>query len=319
MKTDVMIPVSYNDCFKLRDNINEIRKYFDTDKIVVVGCGKIRAAIPEVWKRDVVFLDEDELLSLSDVSSYFYDMVGAKSCHYKPTWYYQQFLKLCYAKVSTQEYYLVWDADTALVKPHSFFDPQTSLPFFDMKGEYHPPYFETINRLFPDVNKIAGDSFISEHMVFKKQYVLEMMAEIEKNQTVAGTLFWEKILNAATAENLKSTPAFSEFETYGSWVLTRHPGTYAMRQWTSMRNGIDYYPTMKKALKDRRFLAKEFDAVSLEYGHSKQQYVMSPMSILFWNPLFKTIWKPTYLTHFLHDRGLAYWPGEKEAYRTSRK
>ncbi|MCD7726152.1 MAG: DUF6492 family protein [Clostridiales bacterium] len=317
MKMDIIIPVSFNDCFKLRDNITYIKKYIVANNIIVIGCEKVYDAISELWNDSVLFINEEELISLSEVTSYFYHIT--ESSFSKPTWYYQQFLKLCYAHITQNEYYLVWDADTALVKPCSFFDSTTGLPYFDMKTEYHAPYFSTINTLFPDVNKIARGSFISEHMVFKKQYVLEMINEIENNISIVGTSFWEKILNAAKADNLKTTASFSEFETYGSWVLTRHPDSYILREWSSLRHAVNYYDSMKSALKDRFFLSKEYDAVSIEYGHSDIKYIMSPMSILFWNPLFKLIWKPSHLMHFLHDRGLAYWPGEKEAYHTKGK
>lgn len=317
MKMDVIIPVSYNDCFKLRDNISYIKKYIDADKIVVIGCEKIRLAIPELFNSNVTFMNEEDLIPLSAVKSCFYNIVDDSRC--KPTWYYQQFLKLRYADLSENEFYLAWDADTALVKPCKFFDTETGLPYFDMKTEYHAPYFSTINALFSDVNKIAKGSFVSEHMVFKKQYVLEMIHEIENNSSLPGTAFWEKIFYAAKIDDLKTTASFSEFETYGSWVLTRHPDAYILREWSSLRHAVNYYGSMQKALKDRYFLAKEYDAISIEYGHSDVKYVMSPLCVLFWNPFFKLIWKPSHLIHFLHDRGLAYWPGEKEAYRASKK
>lgn len=317
MKMDMIIPVSYADCFKLRDNIKYIKKYIAANKIVVIGCEKIRLAISELWTDNVCFINEESLLSLSDVTSYLNKRV--ESSYAKPTWYYQQFLKLCYANIAENEYYLVWDADTALTRCCAFFEQETNKPYFDMKTEYHTPYFETISTLLGDVNKIAKGSFISEHMVFKKQYVLEMISEIENNLSIPGTVFWEKIFNAAKADYLKSTAVFSEYETYGSWVLTRYPNAYILRDWSSMRNAAKYYSSMKKALKDRYFLRKEYDAISIEYGHSDKKYIMSPLCILFWNPLFKLMWKPSRLTQFLHDRGLAYWSGEKETYRAAQK
>lgn len=316
MKMDVIIPVAYNDCFKLRDNIKYIQKFIAADKITVIGCEKIRSAIPELWNNNVVFMNEEELIPLSDVKSCFYNIAGTSRC--KPTWYYQQFLKLQYAALADNDYYLAWDADTALVKPCHFFDDRTGKPYFDMKTEYHAPYFTTINALFPDVNKIAEGSFVSEHMIFKKQYVLEMIREMEANTSISGTVFWEKIFNAAKLDDLQNTASFSEFETYGSWILTRHPDSYILREWSSLRHAVNYYDSMQQALKDRYFLAKEYDAISIEYGHSDVKYVMSPLSVIFWNPFFKLIWKPSHLIHFLHDRGLAYWPGEKEAYRAKK-
>ena len=102
-------------------------------------------------------------------------------------------------------------------------------------------------------------------------------------------------------------------------MMKRHPDSYVMRNWNSLRSGIKYYPTIKKATKDSYFLAKEYDAVSIEYGHSNQKYYMSPLSIIFWNPVFKHLWTPSVLFRFLQDRGLAYWPEAHKEYIQKKK
>lgn len=314
---DIVVLSSYNDCHKLYGTVKNLSECVDADRIVVIGCSQIYGELKDLWAQNIVFMDENDILPIADVREYYRSLVpsGGNS----PNWYYQQFLKFSYAEHSNADYYLTWDSDTALVKKHTFFDTASGKPYFDMKTEFHKPYFTTIRNLFPDVDKIATGSFISEHMVFHKTRVLEMQNEIMQNTAIDGDKYWQKIFHAADINELKVTAAFSEFETYGSWMRVRYPEEYLEREWKSLRNAVCYYPTMEKALKDCEFLSKEFDAISIEDGHSDKKYIMTPLSILFWNPVFKRIWNPTKLFDFLHDRGLAYWPGEKEEFERRKK
>lgn len=314
---DIIVLTSYNDCPKLRGTAKNLLDNVQADRIVVIGCRQVYDELKDLWSSNIVFMDENDILPIEDVREYYRKLVpnGGNS----PNWYYQQFLKFSYAAYSHTDYYLTWDADTALVKKTDFFDSVSGKPYFDMKTEFHKPYFTTIRNLFRDVDKIATGSFISEHMVFCKQRVLEMQKEIMQNATIPGEEYWQKIFHAADINELKITAAFSEFETYGSWMKVRYSEEYLEREWKSLRNAVCYYPTMEKALRDSAFLAKEFDAISIEHGHSDKKYIMTPLSMLFWNPLFKYLWKPTKLFDFMHDRGVAYWTGEKEAYKEKQK
>lgn len=314
---EVVVLTSYTDCHKVYGTVKNLAENVQADRIIVIGCADVFQELSELWTNRIIFVDENDILPIDEVRSYYRKLVpvGGNS----PNWYYQQFLKLSYAEYTDAQYYLTWDADTALVRKCSFFDEGSKKPFFDMKTEFHKPYFTTISKLFPDVSKVAEGSFVSEHMVFSKQRVLEMQREIMKNEKIEGRSYWQKIFHAADTHDLRTTAAFSEFETYGSWMSVRHPNEYLNREWNSLRNGVCYYPAMEKALKDSVFLAKEFDAVSIEYGHSDKKYIMTPACRLFWNPLFKYFWNPTKLFDFMHDRGIAYWPGEKEEYKKKRK
>lgn len=316
-KMDVVVLTSYIDCHKLHGTVKNLLGSIDSNKIIVIGCKQVQEELKDLWNSKIVFKDENEILPIDEVREYYRELVptGGNS----PNWYYQQFLKFSYAEHAEADYYLTWDADTALVKKHVFFEDKSGKPYFDMKTEFHKPYFTTIQNLFSDVDKITQGSFISEHMVFHRQRVLEMLDEITQNETIAGENYWQKILNAADRHDLSTTAAFSEFETYGSWMTKRYPEEYVQRTWASLRNAVKYYPTMEKALKDSMFLSKEYDAISIEYGHSDKKYIMSPLCVLCWNPIFKYFWKPTQMFEFMHDRGFAYWQGEKEEYKRKRR
>ena len=178
-------------------------------------------------------------------------------------WYIQQFIKMQFARFTNDDYYLIWDSDTIPLKHVQLFD-ESSRPFFDMKTEYHVPYFETINRIFPDIRKTAKGSFISEHMLIKAEYMRELINETESRAELKGADFQEKIINAINVNDLAYS-GFSEFETYGSYVVARHPNAYSLREWHSLRCGRRFYSDLSVIDEEnRRWLSQKYDALSLE-------------------------------------------------------
>ena len=61
-----------------------------------------------------------------------------------------------------------------------------------------------------------------------------MLDKIEENNTFDGDNFFEKILNAVEFEDFPMI-AFSEFESYGSFVDTYYPNLYIKRNYNSFR------------------------------------------------------------------------------------
>ena len=91
----------------------------------------------------------------------------------KVGWYFQQFLTLAFALTSyCKGYYLTWDSDTLPISELHFF--QDGQPLFTMKKEYHRPYFNTLQRLI-GLDKTSSKSFIAEHMIFKPEFVCEII------------------------------------------------------------------------------------------------------------------------------------------------
>ena len=86
-------------------------------------------------------------------------------------------IRLQYAMICNDEYYMSWDGDTVPCKAFSMFD-SSGKPYFDMKHEYHEEYFITMHKILPEVDKIAGCSFISEHMIFNRNYMMIKHPEI---------------------------------------------------------------------------------------------------------------------------------------------
>ena len=178
-------------------------------------------------------------------------------------WYFQQFLKLGYSRICDNDYYMVWDADTIPVKKVHMFS-KNKTPYFHLKTEYHKPYFETINNLFDGkYSKKINGSFIAEHMMFKTEYVKDMLKEIEDNKKIPGKYFFEKIINGISEINDLNNSGFSEFETYGTYVYSKYNKAYKIAKWKSLREGI-YYISLPINDDQIKWLSKKYDAVSFE-------------------------------------------------------
>ncbi|MBO4899343.1 MAG: glycosyltransferase family 2 protein [Lachnospiraceae bacterium] len=202
-------------------------------------------------------------------------------------WYYQQFLKLTYAYSCKDEYYLIWDGDTFPCCNFSMFsgasdENATAIPYFDVKRENHAEYFETMGQLIPGLEKVIGPSFISEHMLFKKEYVLELINTIEANNDIPGEVFWEKIIHCVGNDRIQKS-AFSEYETYGTYMAIKHPSAYRLREWHSFRLGGEFFDPSTISDSDYEWLGKDFTAISFE----KNQTVREDHKNLFDNPVYQ--------------------------------
>ena len=165
-----------------------------------------------------------------------------------------------FARFISDEYYLIWDSDNIPVKPLNVFGER---PYFDMKKEYHAPYFETISKILPGIHKAVKGSFISEHMLIKTEYMREMLDKIESNERLKGRDFQEKIINAINIEHLEGS-GFSEFETFGNYVMICYPDSYALRKWHSLRSKSFYEDISQIDDEQIKWLSKSFDAITLE-------------------------------------------------------
>lgn len=180
-------------------------------------------------------------------------------------WYFQQFLKLGYARICDKEYFLTWDSDTLPLKGLCFFS-EAGKPYLDVL----PPvaedlaYSQTISKLWADgsVKKQHNLSYITEHMMFKTSIVKDMLDEIENNTLLEGDTFYEKILNAVPISELNLS-GFSEFETYAAYVTSKDPELYEMRKWNNLRHGKVYFG-QQPSQAQLDWVSKKCDVVSLE-------------------------------------------------------
>ena len=281
-----IIPCVPEDYLRMHDRYIRLFEYLSISELIFIGPESLK----EYVQKDIFdglfgdgrtsFLDEKELVVLGDIKP-VYDEIFSKCTQTKPSsvnWYYQQFLKMAYARICKGEYYLCWDSDTVPLRDISMFDAGGK-PYLDVKKEFNDSYFLTIQKLI-GCGKLIEKSFISEHMLFNKEYMLELIDFIE-SRDIEGKNFCEKILNAVGADNLNT--GFSEFETYGTWIGLKHSSAYTLRNWFSFRNANFFVDVKDLNDEDTMWLAKDYDAASFE----KYQTTVEELTELFRTPRYR--------------------------------
>ena len=173
-------------------------------------------------------------------------------------WYFQQFLKFAFINVSNMdEHYLIWDADTVLLRSIDFFD-SSGRGCYTKAKEHHKPYFETFEALF-GVPPNREFSFISQHQLINKSILREMLDDIQKRNSSAKDWSW------AIMQNLRGegTNLFSEYETYGHYAKWKYPETMSFRSLDWTRNGVSIagYPPDPFKLEE---LSKQYSFAAFE-------------------------------------------------------
>lgn len=241
-------------------------------RLVFVGSEKVGELVKTLNLGDRVgFLDEDSLLPFQEVWDVLNDhmselLQGDTVPRGGVGWYYQQFLKFELAKQCENEYYMTWDGDTIPCRLVKMF-ADDGKPYLDNKNEYHELYFTTMAKILPGSRKLIRSSFISEHMMFHAPTVKDLMDVIGENRSLMGETYWEKILRAIEPMQVHQS-AYSEFETYGTFIAMRDPYRYKIREWHSFRLGGEFFDPETICERDYIWLGKDFDAISFEKGHS---------------------------------------------------
>lgn len=209
--------------------------------------------------NSISFINEDTLVQKEKINEFLWKMRSISTR--RVGWYEQQFLKMAYSKICRKEYYLVWDFDTIPIKSIKMFE--NGHPFFDMKSAHHIPYFTTIERLIPGLI-FSNQTYISEHMMIRTEFMKNLIDAIESNSKIPGKLFWEKILMAIDIKDIGKS-GFSEFEIYGSFVDTKYPKFYYHRNWYSKRDTVTFFNNSENLDEDDiNWLSQEYHALTFE-------------------------------------------------------
>lgn len=230
---DVMIPVAGKDINFMPRVIEYCKRCFpELRKVYVVTPARevANATTKTSQFNGVTVVNEDTLLEGLSFGTVAKLIKNATPKRISTGWFFQQFLKYAFAlSPYADEYYLTWDADTLPLARIEFFKDEQ--PLFTIKTEYHENYFSTI-RCVLGLEKCIKGSFIAEHMLFDVSLVKELIDAISQSD-VKGEIWYEKIINACNFD--KNMQAFSEFETYGTFVSTRYPDLYGHRTLCTFR------------------------------------------------------------------------------------
>ncbi len=286
---DALIVVTADDCKRLQPLYPRLIENYPYGKLCFIGPADVGAIIASDSRinNNSFAVDENSLIPFNEVHKCMAERLkdilkGREMPRAVTGWYYQQFLKMQYSVVCQDEYYMVWDGDTIPCREIDMFQAETGKPYLDLKHEFHPEYFDTISKILPGFRKVIERSFISEHMLIKKEIMRHLIEDIEKNDSITGKYFWEKIINSIPPEKI-SDSSFSEFETYGTYVAMCFPDVYKLRDWHSFRLGAQFFGIDTITDRDFKWLSKDFDAISFE----KNQAMFGDGNTFFNDPAYQ--------------------------------
>ena len=233
MRMDIVIPVKTNLVqLAIDKTIPSVLSKLTYKQVFIVTKKQNFQYFYSAFQDSISLMDEDDIvdgLTIEKVRKYF----ESKNVDQKRAgWYFQQFIKLGISQSKEiSDLYLVWDADNVVLKPISFISNENKV-LHDISSEYHKPYFELIEKLI-GIKKQVDYSFISEHLVFDKNIVLNLLNQISNR---IGFDWWIEILEKIEYDHL-SNSGFSEYELYGNFVTKYHPDYFMIRQLNKTRSG----------------------------------------------------------------------------------
>lgn len=273
----ILIPLWWRDKDRVYETIEFLQKNLTPKKIIIAGPASMEKEmnIPE----GVEYLDGNLIvsgMSKEAIAEVIVDMQRKAAVEEKPNragWLMQQFIKLGFGRFTDDEEYLVWDADTHLIDAIDFkINGKPKFVIYD--HHMHIEYLPTINRLFGKTMKTQGEyTFVNHYALFETNLVREMLDTIEQNPDVEGNTWWEKCIRAISIEDLTRS-GFSEFETYGEYVITNHPDAY------EYETGYIHLLSGKKFLGENPskeildWVSKDFKTVSFEGYDNPSEYWM---------------------------------------------
>ncbi|EJV2652404.1 hypothetical protein N6393_004046 [Vibrio vulnificus] len=173
---------------------------------------------------NVVAINENDIISEERIKN----LKSIKFPYYQTRfgWYFQQFLKMEFARSSyCQGDYLIWDADTILLKKIHFSDGSKAI-FTKGEEKLNPFYVENYKKLLK-INKTFSFSLISQHLFVDRLVMITMLEEIER--VYNGCDFCEAVLNTIEGD---SPSLFSEYETYTNFYANLNkPYLIVERKW----------------------------------------------------------------------------------------
>lgn len=285
-RVPLVVPTIKTDFLVFCKNIDIFKKFLPISHIYVVGDEELKGVVP--IGDFFIFVNEKDLLPINHLKQLF-----ASRCMNLPKgqhgcgWYIQQFIKMIFATVCEEEYYLLWDSDTVPVKEIQVFD-KDGVPFLDTKTEFFKSYFDTIGNLFPGLGKDYPRSFISEHMLIKSSIMKSLLNDITSNDRLVGDTPFEKIINTINIVDLQKA-GFSEFETFGTYVYSKFREEYRFRVWTSMRFGACFFNKgdfLEQDILD--WLAVNYYAISFEKGDEESTFFSSIVKIKLFRRYFSS-------------------------------
>ncbi|WP_068614091.1 DUF6492 family protein [Paenibacillus tuaregi] len=213
---DVLIPAIEKDLVTLPFVIDGLRKYVNHPIGTIYIVSPSSTAIRQLCrKKNCTFVNENTVLPITKKDIHYRSKTWDRS-----GWLFQQLLKLSGDKICRNRHFLVTDADTVLIRPHTFF--QNGKTVFYYRKWSHPEYFRIHTRLLGQ-KAASPKSFVNHYMLYDSVKLARMKRKIESKCGLS----WHAAILAKL--NRKKQFGFSEFETYGNFVYTNYPGTVLLK------------------------------------------------------------------------------------------
>lgn len=220
---DVIIPLSPRHIPMLPLVIEGVRKYImhPVQNIYVVAT--LNENIIETCKdHDLTFIEETSVLGYDKTRI---DYI-CKNQQDRSGWLYQQLIKLYGERVSSQEKFLILDSSTVFISPKIFC--HNGQDILDHSDEWHRPYFTMYERMMLR-KTVSKTSFVCHYMLFDRNKLLDLKSDVELRFQKR---FDEVILDLIDREECSS---FSEYETYGNYVMSKWPESIKHEYWFNKR------------------------------------------------------------------------------------
>jgi hypothetical protein len=218
---DVLIPAAEKDANVLSLAVQGIRRNIRHPIAQIFIVSPDSARIREVCRENrCEFVPEKELVALAPESIGL--VVNGVD---RSRWIFQQFLKLSGDAIVSQEYYLVVDADTVMVRPQVF--EREGRIVFNYSDEYYRPYMVMYERLLKEA-VVCPVSFTSHQMLFSVDVLREMRRAIEG---IHGCPWQEAILRNLDRTEMSSC---SDYDTYGQYAFMHHAERIAIEYWFNL-------------------------------------------------------------------------------------
>ena len=202
-----------------------INSYIDTRKIIIsVPDEDYNLALTEFsllkLKAELIIKKDSDIINKKDRVFIKKSLKKFNNCRMYG-WYIQQFAKLAMLELESKSggCSLIWDMDTIPLRPLCFFSNKDDVLNCFYSTSYHEEYFNTIRKIF-GLEKVTVNSFIGQSLPVSNRYYLEFINELEGLDSKG----W--LSNLILSINYKAAAAFSEYETIGTYIESKHPGAY---------------------------------------------------------------------------------------------
>lgn len=155
----------------------------------------------------------------------------------RTNWIYQQLLKLYAVNIIPEclEDILILDADVLILRELNFFE--NDKPIFTAGYELTQEYHTHSQKLHPSINRVIQQySGVSHHMVFNRNYLLELFRLVEEYHKKEFLTVFLEALDRSNKNDIRC----SEYEIYFNFMCRYHAEDMYIRelQWSNQKHLI---------------------------------------------------------------------------------